>query len=289
MAKPSEWVPQISEFPEFNAFLDELTQFADSFKKLPYGILSLIVIALKDIKVGEEEEIDESDYHLFEKMYYFIAGAMLTKEDKNLIIRDEDIDSLEQLLTDLSTKISLLEGYYAGMLDAKFVDGEWLYGMTKQQASDFLKSFRKTYLSPNLLHPNMNDQYFLTDFVIASHRRRYNALQYLNGREGGFSHDLAHALWRGSGDEQDSVEELERKMSFFLTDLEQRGLIESEMKEYNDEWQTLTYMDTDGYYTVPTRRAGRYYTITERGRMMLLSISCYLGYRRISEKYAEEN
>ena len=140
----------------------------------------------------------------------------------------------------------------------------------------------------------MNEQHHLTDFVIGSHLRRFHALQYLDNNKGGFASDIAQAIWRGSSDEQDSVEELERKMSFFLTDLEERGLIKTEMREVGDlsnwiNWTAGIYCDTDGYFTVPSKVAGRYYTITERGKLLFGMMFVYVVYRKNAEEIAKEN
>jgi len=134
--------PKLSELPEFLIFADELTAIADKIKDLPYGILSLIACALRDIKSKVEEDIDPPDWPLYEKIYYFVAGALLTKDEKILNFDHNDIKKLEDIVEVLVTKISLLEGHYAGILDAKFIDGEWMYGMTKDQATKFLNEIR---------------------------------------------------------------------------------------------------------------------------------------------------
>ena len=138
------YTPKLSELPEFLVFADELTSIADMIKSLPYGILCLIACALSDIKSGIEEDIDPPDWPLYEKIYYFIAGVLLTKDDKILDFDDADIHKLDDIVEILVTKISLLEGHYAGILDAKFIDDEWMYGMTKDQAAEFLSRFRNT-------------------------------------------------------------------------------------------------------------------------------------------------
>ena len=136
------WMPQISNLDEFNIFVDELTMVVDEIAELPYGILAVIACCLKDIKAGVEEDLDPSDFGLYEKMYYFIAGAMLTKTEKELHIKHEDLEILSNILDVLSTKISLMEGFYAGLLDAKFIEGEWMYGMTKDQAERYVTFYR---------------------------------------------------------------------------------------------------------------------------------------------------
>jgi len=132
------YVPKLVELSEFSIFADELTPFADKIKDLPYGVLSLIACALYDIKSGIEVDIDPPDWPIYEKIYYFIAGVLLTKDDKVLSFDDGDIRKLEDIVELLVTKLSLLEGHYAGILDAKFIDDEWMYGMTKEQATKFL-------------------------------------------------------------------------------------------------------------------------------------------------------
>jgi len=132
------YVPKLAELSEFSIFADELTSFADKIKDLPYGILSLIACALHDIKSGIEEDIDPPDWPIYEKIYYFIAGVLLTKDEKILGFDDGDIGKLEDIVELLVTKISLLEGHYAGILDVKYIDDEWMYGMTKEQATKFL-------------------------------------------------------------------------------------------------------------------------------------------------------
>lgn len=134
--------PKLSELPEFLIFVDELTAIADKIKDLPYGILSLIACALLDIKSRMETDIDPPDWPLYEKIYYFVAGVLLTKDEKILDFDKGDIEKLEDIVEVLVTKMSLLEGHYAGILDAKFIDGEWMYGMTKDQATKFLNEIR---------------------------------------------------------------------------------------------------------------------------------------------------
>ncbi len=135
---------KLSELPEFLVFVEDLTPIADMIKSLPYGVLSLIACALSDIKSGTEEDIDPPDWPIYEKIYYFMAGVLMIKDDKVLDFDDTDIDKLEEIVGILVTKISLLEGHYAGILDAKFIDGEWMYGMTKEQATKFLNEIRNT-------------------------------------------------------------------------------------------------------------------------------------------------
>ena len=134
--------PKLSELPEFLIFADELTAIADKIKDLPYGILSLISCALLDIKSRVEVDIDPPDWPLYEKIYYFVAGVLLTKDEKILGFDHNDVEKLEDIVEVLVTKISLLEGHYAGILDAKFIDDEWMYGMTKDQATKFLNEIR---------------------------------------------------------------------------------------------------------------------------------------------------
>ena len=136
------YAPRLSELPEFLIFADELTSIADKIRDLPYGILSLISCALLDIKSGVEEDIDPPDWPLYEKIYYFVAGVLLTKDEKCLDFTRDDITKLEDIVQTLVTKMSLLEGHYAGILDAKFIDDEWMYGMTKDQATKFLNEIR---------------------------------------------------------------------------------------------------------------------------------------------------
>jgi len=136
------YAPKLSELPEFSIFADELTAIADKIKDLPYGVLSLISCALLDIKSGVEVDIDPPDWPLYEKIYYFVAGVLLTKDEKILDFDDGDIEKLEDIVEVLVTKISLLEGHYAGILEAKFIDDEWMYGMTKDQATKFLNQIR---------------------------------------------------------------------------------------------------------------------------------------------------
>jgi len=140
--KKVSYSPKLSEQSEFLIFVDELTAIADKIKDLPYGILSLIACALFDIKSGVEVDIDPPDWPLYEKIYYFVAGVLLTKDEKILYFDDNDIEKLEDIVEVLVTKISLLEGHYAGILDAKFIDDEWMYGMTKDQATKFLNEIR---------------------------------------------------------------------------------------------------------------------------------------------------
>jgi len=132
------YVPKLAELSEFLIFADELTPFADKIKDLPYGILSLMACALYDIKSGIEEDIDPPDWPIYEKIYYFIAGILLTKGEKVLGFDNDDIKKLDNIVELLVTKLSLLEGHYAGILDAKFIDGVWMYGMTEEQATKFL-------------------------------------------------------------------------------------------------------------------------------------------------------
>ncbi len=138
------YAPKLSELPEFLVFADELTPIADEIKSLPYGVLSLIACALKDIKSGIEEDINPPDWPLYEKIYYFVAGVLLTKNDKVLDFDSTDIRRLEDIVDILVTKMSLIEGHYAGILDAKFVDDEWMYGMTKDQATKFLNEIQSS-------------------------------------------------------------------------------------------------------------------------------------------------
>ena len=136
------YAPRLSEQPEFLIFADELTAIADKIKDLPYGILTLISCAHLHIKSRVEVDIDPPDWPLYEKIYYFVAGVLLTKDEKILNFDNSDIKKLEDIVEVLVTKISLLEGHYAGILDAKFIDGEWMYGMTKDQATKFLNEIR---------------------------------------------------------------------------------------------------------------------------------------------------
>jgi len=140
--KDKNFVPVLHELPEMVIFTDELTYFVDEFRKLPYGILAFVSLGLKDIKNGSENEIDPTDFGMYEKIYYFIAGAMMSKQEKNLVISEDDIDRFEILIDQLTTKISLLEGYYAGILEAKYIEDEWMYGMGKELAQRFLKNYR---------------------------------------------------------------------------------------------------------------------------------------------------
>ena len=132
----------------------------------------------------------------------------------------------------------------------------------------------------------MNEQYILTDFVVASHLRRFHALRYLSRHNGGFTTDIAKAIWRGSSDEQDSLEELERKIGFFLTDLQERGLIESEMRVMESDFQIFQFSIPHSIsYDIapPTKRAGRYYMITTEGRLIYDFMNVYLNYRKVVE------
>ena len=136
------WVPMLSEFEELNVFCDEMTIYSDLIQKLPYGILSLIVMALRDIISKEEYDIPEGDWATYEKIYYFLAGVLLTKTDKELQFTDEDVESLQTIVTHMITRLSLLEGYFAGVLEAKFSNTEdaegWTYGMNDEQFTYFV-------------------------------------------------------------------------------------------------------------------------------------------------------
>jgi len=136
------WVPLLSEFEELNVFCDEMTIYSDLILELPYGILSLIVMALKDIVAKEEYDIPEGDWDTYEKMYYFLAGVLLTKKDKTLEFTDTDVESLQTIVTHMLTRLSLIEGYFSGVLEAKFgdrADGEgWTYGMNDEQFTYFV-------------------------------------------------------------------------------------------------------------------------------------------------------
>jgi hypothetical protein len=149
MSEPEEfdaWVPMLSEFKELNVFCDELTVYSDLILKLPYGILSLIVMGLQDIISGDELDIDRADWETYTKVYYFLSGVLLTKKDKKLEFTNDDVDSLQTIVSHMITRLSLLEGYFAGVLDARFIetnDGEgWRYGMNDDQFSEFVKRFR---------------------------------------------------------------------------------------------------------------------------------------------------
>lgn len=139
------WNTNLAEHSAFSIFCDEFTEIADLANKLPYGVLALIAAALEDIKRGTEQDIDPSDWHMYEKMYYFIAGIMLIKPEKKLSFTDADLLVMGEIFEYMGVKISLVEGYLAGYLEAKYDnnEGSWAYKVPvdyKEQLSQILES-----------------------------------------------------------------------------------------------------------------------------------------------------
>ena len=142
------WATNIAEHTSLSIFCDEFTEIAELAAGLPYGVLSLLVLALEDIKKGMDEDITPSDWHLYEKMYYFVAGILLTKQDKDLLVTDNDLNILSEIFEYMSIKISLVEGHLGGYLEAKYdnTEGCWSYKvpeMFKDQLVTFLEKDRK--------------------------------------------------------------------------------------------------------------------------------------------------
>lgn len=144
MSDGRRWNIKFADSHNLNLFTDEFTYVADEIRKLPYGILALIADCLKDLKNGSEVDIDETDWPTYEKMYYFISGILLTKKEKTLSFEEDDLNRLDDIMEILITKMSLVEGHFAGILDARYIDDEWLYGMTKDRAAAFLREFQNT-------------------------------------------------------------------------------------------------------------------------------------------------
>jgi len=144
MSDGRRWNVKFTDNHNLNIFADELAYIASECNKLPYGVLAILADSLRDLKSGDETDIDETDWPTYEKMYYFVTGILLAKEEQEMAFDDQDLDRLENIIEMLITKMSLLEGHFAGILDARFVDGEWLYGMSKEKSAAFLRHFQNT-------------------------------------------------------------------------------------------------------------------------------------------------
>lgn len=141
------WNTPLAENKAFNIFCDEFTEIADMANKLPYGVLALLVSALQDIKKGVEEDVNPADWPMYEKIYYFMAGILLIKPNKQLSFCDDDLLILSELLEYMGVKISLIEGYLSGYLDARYdnVEGAWNYKVPegfRDQLVQFLEKQR---------------------------------------------------------------------------------------------------------------------------------------------------
>jgi len=110
---------------------------------MPYGSLALLVMAVKDILTDNEMEIDPSDYMFYMRIYYFLMGVISASDERDLVVTEDTMIILNDQIDLLATTFSMIEGFFREIIDAKYVDGEWLFGMTKDQAQGYLRTLTK--------------------------------------------------------------------------------------------------------------------------------------------------
>ena len=143
MSDEKGFVPNLAKFREFNIFVDETYDIVQVVKSLPYGTLALLVMAVKDILTDTETEIDEYDYMFYLRIYYFLMGVISASDERDLLVTEDHMIVLNDQIDTLSTTFSMVEGFFREIIDAKYVDGEWLFGMSKDQAQSYLRTLAK--------------------------------------------------------------------------------------------------------------------------------------------------
>jgi hypothetical protein len=132
-----------------NIFADEITRYIDRARLLPFGILSVVTKILKNIETGDVYESfpylqdgNVGDLILFSETLHMVAATLLTKRERMLMFTDEDLDELDKIIYHMFNALARVQNYYAGVLDAQFVDNRWNYSITEagvKEAERYLK------------------------------------------------------------------------------------------------------------------------------------------------------
>ena len=124
------WKIRLTDNDEFNLFIDEITPLMEELRKLPYGLIALLLSKIKGIKDGTTK-IEERNLEFFNKMFYLMTGVLITKNNKQLFFEEKEIDKLNEIFHRLGKILAKIELYYSGDISVKRIDNNWIYSLTE--------------------------------------------------------------------------------------------------------------------------------------------------------------
>ena len=124
------WKIRLTDNDEFNLFIDEITPLMEELRKLPYGLIALLLSKIKGIKDGTAK-IEERNLEFFNKMFYLMTGVLITKNNKQLFFEEKEIDKLNEIFHRLGKILAKIELYYSGDISVKRIDNNWIYSLTE--------------------------------------------------------------------------------------------------------------------------------------------------------------
>jgi len=126
------WAPKLSDSPHLSQFADELTSMTDEIKKMPYGLISVIILCIEKMKKAGYNNLSIGDVEMFYRAYYMVMGILLAQEKKQLNFSDGDVKHLDDVVGRLIPIFIVLENTLGGKLEAELKDGVWNYRILKK-------------------------------------------------------------------------------------------------------------------------------------------------------------
>jgi len=126
------WAPKLSDSPHLSQFADELTSMTDEIKKMPYGLISVIILCIERMKKAGYNNLSIGDVEMFYRAYYMVMGILLAQEKKQLNFSDGDVKHLDDVVGRLIPIFIVLENTLGGKLEAELKDGVWNYRIPKK-------------------------------------------------------------------------------------------------------------------------------------------------------------
>ena len=126
------WAPKLSDSPHLSQFADELTSMTDEIKKMPYGLISVIILCIERMKKAGYNNLSIGDVEMFYRAYYMVMGILLAQEKKQLNFSDGDVKHLDDVVGRLVPIFIVLENTLGGKLEAELKDGVWNYRIPKK-------------------------------------------------------------------------------------------------------------------------------------------------------------